>query len=64
MDAIRVGELRDLYGIRFVRSGQKRVLPAAAVPVKKQPLAQIQAAYSTGALSKSDDAQWTFLVSL
>jgi hypothetical protein len=40
------------------------VLPAAAVALKKQPPAQIQAANSTGALGKADDAQWTFLASL
>jgi hypothetical protein len=39
-------------------------LPAAAVSLKKRPLAQIQAAYSTGALSKADDAQRNFLASL
>jgi hypothetical protein len=39
-------------------------LPAAAVALKKRPLAQIQAAYSTGALSKADDAQRKFLASL
>jgi hypothetical protein len=39
-------------------------LARAAVALKKRPLAQIQAAYSTGALSKADDAQRKFLASL
>jgi hypothetical protein len=39
-------------------------LPAVAVAIKKRPLVEIQAAYSTGALSKAADAQWTFLASL
>jgi hypothetical protein len=31
---------------------------------QEKPLVQIQAAYSSGALSKAADAQWTFLASL
>jgi hypothetical protein len=49
---------------KFENIAKTRVLPAAVVALKKQPLAQIQAAYSIGALSKAGDARRGFLASL